>query len=784
MSSLRLSDTALKSQLRHALLRFTACLAAIALLYFISRLSDMPGTLEGSWLHRVGRHGGWRLFLCAQIPLALFLLSTAYELQRACSRKVSGADGSISQLRLNPADRVNLAALFLIGAFIGLRSWLPEYIILCGAAYLAALTANALLMAMKYWHVAGVLEQTPGITARADHGLGWGVGLSAALIYSCLALWTVQAIGTAGDEPLYLVRAHGLLNRLGILSTTGVEPDIRSAFYWGNWSHDLIKSTTNSLIFVQVITPFYLLAGRLGAVILMALGGGAGLSGLFYLSRKLGHTPKTALLACGLVWSCPAYMVFSQHVYPELLGAALAIWGINILLSDAGRSWQRLAGLFIISAVLVLLKFRLGPLGISLILAGVLREFIWKWVRGTAGRLLSVIIALAIPVSALMLISHFYVWIHLTLSRLSPTIYYYFRRLPDLFSLPVLSTIPALLFDQEYGLIWYAPWVLLSMAAVPLLFRKNRGAYSLIILVCAITTLIVIYWRWVQWDAGYTPPGRFLTAQILLYAAILLPCLRFRENALFKCVLGLAAVWGAAYSLVICLNPMFRYHRRTGISHWLSFWNDAADTVVHRFFPSFISYYLIDMLPVLGILLILLVLGIWFYRMWSKGIPSINAASAGWGKFALYLTLAIVFLVGGITLAGRWAPTTSLMATVFKRQGASIHGALYPHIILVLLNKTGDRASTNIVSGPNTTKLVISAAHQVVGRRDPNNRFAPQMQVLVDGKSIGTLEIKATYPQKLYELPLDLAWGMHRLSMVYTKQPGRDQIKVERVMLR
>ena len=71
------------------------------------------------------------------------------------------------------------------------------------------------------------------------------------------------------------------------------------------------------------------------------------------------------------------------------------------------------------------------------------------------------------------------------------------------------STIPALILDQEYGLLWYAPWLLLALAALPLAWPGKRRELSLIILVCAVGGLMLVFWRWLQWDAGLHPSGTF-----------------------------------------------------------------------------------------------------------------------------------------------------------------------------------------------------------------------------------------------------------------------------------
>ncbi len=772
-----------KSIAAHALVRALACLAAVAALYFLSKLSGMPGTLEGSWLYKVGKHGGWRLFLCGQVPLALFILGTAHDCLIVWSRKLTAPGSAAIPAGMHGVDRLSLFILLLLGAVLGLRSFLPEYLIIGGGLYLAALAGSACFMALKLWDLAQAMKNTPPTKGYGDISLGWAAGLAGALLYSCLALWTVQAISTAGDEPYYLTRAHALLNRLGLLNTNGLGPGVRSAFYWGNWSLQLVSANRADAWFIHAISPFYFLGGRLGALIMVSLAGGAGLAGLYRAARKLGCDAQDSLIACGFLWVCPAYLVLSQHVYPELLGAALAIWGLNLVLTSAGRRWQRLVGVFLLAALITLIKMRLGPIGLGLVLASINRECIWPLIKQKAARLAVLLATFGAVVFVLWIlpgIKHLFTDLALETSR---TLYEHLYNLPDIFTLKVWSTIPALILDQEYGLIWYAPWLLLALAAFPLAWPGKRRELSLIILVCAVGGLMLVFWRWLQWDAGFTPPGRFLTSLLPLFALFLLPCLRLRHSAGVRAALLLAGAWAAAHSLVICINPMWRYHRRLGISHVLAWWNDQAHTMVHRFFPSFISYHLSDMLPGLGILLVILLLGVWLFHIQKKGFPANGGPTIQNRKLLLNLAALVLAAAGLLTLAGRWTPTSSLAPTILQRKGATVHGVYYPRPMVLLFNRPGDRAGTNLVWGPGHKELVIVAKHHYVGQSGKKRPFSPMIRVSIDGKRAGNLKI-GSRGFKAFKLPLKLSWGMHRLSLKYIKSPGRDQVALERILLR
>src|SRR6185295_11816049 len=83
-----------------------------------------------------------------------------------------------------------------------------------------------------------------------------------------------------------------------------------------------------------------------------------------------------------------------------------------------------------------------------------------------------------------------------------------YGRRPEL-SLSLLpSGLPGLLFDQEFGLLAYAPVFALAVPGLLALARQSRRL-ALVALVLVLAALSVAG-AWPMWRGGFNPPARFL----------------------------------------------------------------------------------------------------------------------------------------------------------------------------------------------------------------------------------------------------------------------------------
>lgn len=750
-----------------------AWMGSVALLYLLSRLGGFSGNLEGGMLAGVGRIGGWRLFWCLQIPAAMFLLSATGEFLIAWRRRL-GPDVPGRRTRLKRYrfwDSLSLLAVPVLGLGLFFHQRLNDPLALLGLFYLLLLAAKGLLLGWLLWEEAASGEGGKNEGGR-DRFAAWGLGLCAAMLLACLALWTSQALSTAGDEVNYLVKAHRLLARIGLASGDATSPQVLQNFYRGRWSPYLVSTQWDAPLMVALLMPAYALIGRLGALLLLAGGGGLCLAGVYKASRRMGYGLKESQAVAWLLGTSPVFVLFSQHVYPEMLGAAGAAWGIFLILAMDRRPLASLLGIMLLAGILGLIKMRMIPLGLGLVIAGTLRYMISQrrwWPLLAAG-------ALALLPLAVMLFG--LPGSQAITAQIDGALYMLGSQKQVL--LPILSSVPAMVFDQQFGLLPYASWLFLSLAGLPFFWRDQRPAAYSSLMAGGLALAAIVLWRWMQWDGGFTPPGRLLAALTPLMAIWMLPALACRPSRSWRLVLLLVAGLNLAVTIALNAAPLWRYQRRTGASSLLMELGEATHSVLHRFFPSFINYQLQDMLPALAALGIMAGLGFWLWRARLRGCQTTRPPGAWSANLGLALVIGLAALAA-LVLAGRTIPTSRLEAESMRHQRAAYFGSFYPRPVWLLLLSQGSTAQTDVVWGKDSRELVLLASWQIVGKAKGRVKQHPLLGISADGRGLGVIELRPN--KESYVLRPRLEPGMHRLKVTYVRQDGRDQIILDRILI-
>ena len=92
-------------------------------------------------------------------------------------------------------------------------------------------------------------------------------------------------------------------------------------------------------------------------------------------------------------------------------------------------------------------------------------------------------------------------------------------------------------------------------AIVPALWRRQRGATVGLMALVAFYLLVVLKYRWYQWDAGWTPPPRFIlpAAPLLIpFVAAAIEALRGPALAAFYTV---CLAWSGVLTWSLALVP-------------------------------------------------------------------------------------------------------------------------------------------------------------------------------------------------------------------------------------
>jgi hypothetical protein len=309
--------------------------------------------------------------------------------------------------------------------------------------------------------------------------------------------------------------------------------------------------------------PGYLIGGRAGALVLLALMGALLAALLARRARGLGFGHNLVALLVLLIAITYPVATFSTQIWPEIPGA-LAVAAILVLAAAGGR-WSTL--FLAVGAVAV--KTRLGLVAFPPALAAWLGRGRLAAVRG--------FLFLGIAAGASLAVG----W--LTMGHpLGP-----YRRLyhliPDDPGL-VLRVLGGLGFDPAGGLAFTAPLLLVALVGMAELWRRGGPGERALLVGCGLTLIALLHSP--EWYAGGSPPARYLVPMVPAFALaggmLLSRPRRWRRLTELLLVPTVVAWW------VLITRPHFSVNPGDG-GYWL------ADALSRRFgadarslFPSFL----------------------------------------------------------------------------------------------------------------------------------------------------------------------------------------------------
>ncbi len=456
------------------------------------------------------------------------------------------------------------------------------------------------------------------LLAWAPAAVGWlkrgRVFLAVGIFLVPMALATPHLTPSLwGDEPFHMALMESVVEDQDL--------DLENNLEGGGAVRDAIMSSDrlfHSPVLAGILLPGFLIAGRTGALILLALAGAGLVALVIKRLRQLGSPPNRVAVILVLI-ACMSYplVTFSTQIWPGLLGALVI--AAMLLLVSRGR-WGRLAAAAL-ALVAVAAKTRLALVTLPVALAG--------WWRGSGRtRLTGVIVVGAAALGALLV----------GLVTMGHPFGFY-RRLHHLLPTdPALAfrVIGGLLFDVAGGLAWTAPLWLVALVATPLLWRRGGDGERALLLGGGATVLALLHS--IEWYAGGSPPARYLIPMlpaVLLTLGVLIarPDGRRRIVA-FLFPVALAPWW------VLVTRPHFSVNPGDG-RWWLTnalSRRFAADA--RALFPSFLTPSTATLVVPLVVIAVSGVLW-WICRRPRRAWWLARVGPAVWLVAALGLVLAV-----------------------------------------------------------------------------------------------------------------------------------------------
>jgi hypothetical protein len=414
-----------------------------------------------------------------------------------------------------------------------------------------------------------------------------------------------------GDEPFHLVVMESLADDrdLDIADDLDLELHPQNELYAPG--RPLFHSPALGLI----LLPGYVVAGRSGALVLLALMGAALAVLVARRTRDLGlHEPSVGVLVIVLAITYPL-ATFSTQVWPELPGA-LAVAALLVLAARSrnGR-WMALAVAVVAAAV----KTRLGLLTLPIAAAA--------WLRRPLRGLIAVVLGSGAVLAVGWLTMGHPFGPYRRLHHLVPTD-------PDL----AARVLGGLFFDAAGGLAFTAPLLVAALAGVFLLWRQGGPGERAMLIGCGLTVAALLHST--EWYGGGAPPARYLVPMLPAFALagglVLSRPLRWRRLLPVLLPPSIVAWW------VLVTRPHLSINPGDG-GYWL------ADALSRRFaahgrafFPSFL---VIDSatLAVPAITVLLALLAVWV----AKRRPGVGAFIArAWIAVWLIAAAALVLTLG------------------------------------------------------------------------------------------------------------------------------------------
>jgi hypothetical protein len=393
------------------------------------------------------------------------------------------------------------------------------------------------------------------------------------LLYLGVAWRGQQQVGAEGDEPHYLMVAESLLRDHDLSLEKDYAEGRYRAFYQGATlaPHYRVRGKGGEIYSLHavglslLILPAYAFGGYAGASFFMAL-----LAALLVreVRRLIGDWTGSSGLAEGLAWAlalCPPLIHYAGLVFSEVPAALIVAAGLRRGRHLARLGWGGTAGWAASLALLPWLNVRYAPLAALLAAYGLSRWPGWRkaGLLGGLGALSAVTIALY----------------HRALYGFFDPRLVYGRR-PEI-SLSTLGTgLPGLLFDQEFGLLAYAPVFALGLLALPRLAEWGRREAA----VCSglLTVVLFTAGSWHMWRGGFNPPARFLVPVVAPLAVAVAAGLRRGLGGGATLLLGFSLFAGLAGAA----EPRVVHRDRDGTAPFFRTWSGGEEWT--RLLPGFV----------------------------------------------------------------------------------------------------------------------------------------------------------------------------------------------------
>lgn len=434
-----------------------------------------------------------------------------------------------------------------------------------------------------------VLWQSRLITARAIEG--WSVATIALALCAAGAIvagaaaqrLTGTALFPSGDEPHYLVIAQSLWRDGDLkIEDNHQRGDYREYYPDDLEPHYLTRGSDGEIYSIHpigvsvLLAPIYALAGYTGSVWALILMGAAAAAVGWRWTVSTLNAPGAATFAWAAISLSAPFMFNTFTVYPEIAAALAVTFAMTSAIRAARTSGiGRWLAIGLAIAALPWLSTKYAPMSAALFLVVMFR------IRDAGSRDDGFLALLgntkAWTVAAIYAISllGWFVFFYAYWGTPLPMAPY--GALVQTTPLNLVFGAPGLLFDQEYGLLAYAPVYLLAASG---LYAMWRGGAELRRLAIEITfvfgALLAMVGAFAIWWGGTSAPARPIASGLPLLMLPIAVAFRSAPVGSPRRAAQHLLLWvsiGIAATLVIGEDGLLINNGRDGTSALLEFWS-------------------------------------------------------------------------------------------------------------------------------------------------------------------------------------------------------------------
>ena len=510
--------------------------------------------------------------------------------------------------------------------------------------------------ALQVW----TLWQYRLLTARAIER--WSVTAIAITLFA--ATVTVAGVGAqkltgtslfpSGDEPHYLVIAQSLWRDGDLKIKNNHDRGDYREYYPGDLEpHYLTRGKDAEIYSIHpiglavILAPVYALAGYAGSVWFLIALGALALALAWRWTVSMLNAPGAATFGWAVIALSAPFTFNTFTVYPEIAAAFAVMVAYSTAATTDTRRSSALPWIAIGVAIASLpwLSTKYAPMSAALLLVVSLRFVNLRKIEA-ATFLRNTKLWVVIAIYAISLVAWF-AFFKIIWDDWSPTAPYGSQRETSLQYLRLGA--PGLLFDQEYGVLAYAPAYILAATGLVHMWRARgdlrRQAIEIVFIFSALLMLVGAFHIW--WGGSAAPARPIASALPLLLLPI---AVAFKsaaagspQRAAQHLLLAIGA--GVAVTLLIGQDGLLISNSRDGSSALLDYW--LPRWPLWSLAPSFIRQHWAS-----AWLFMAWWLAIAFAAAWL--LSRVRTSRAGVSALAAFATLAIAQLTIAVTM--RWLP--------------------------------------------------------------------------------------------------------------------------------